>query len=62
MYVEPVWRYQINNWPDLDIKLKPFFNVTQPLHEYAVLGWPIFYTITKKTVIRSEAFIVDVSI
>ena len=47
---------------DLHIKLKPFSNIAQPLHKEAVLGCSFLYFIAKKSVIMSEAFLVDVSI
>ena len=53
MYVEPVWRH---------FKLKSFSNIDQPLHKEAVRGCSFLYIIAKKSVIMSEAFLVDVSI
>ena len=46
----------------LHIKLKSFSNITQPLHKKAVRGCSFLYIIGKKSVIMSEAFLVDVSI
>ena len=46
----------------LHIKLKSFTNLVQPLHKEAVRGCSFLYIITKKSVIMSEAFLVDVSI
>ena len=45
----------------LHIKLKSFSNIAQPLHTEAVRGCSILYIIAKKSVIMSEAFLVDVS-
>ena len=48
----------------LHIKLKSFPNIDQPLHKEAVCGCSFLYTgiIAKKSVIMSEAFLVDVNI
>ena len=46
----------------LHIKLKSFSNIAQPLHKEAVRGCSFLSIITKKSVIMSEAFLVDVSI
>ena len=46
----------------LNIKLKSFSNIAQPLHKVAVRGCSFLYIIAKKSVIMSEAFLVDVSI
>ena len=46
----------------LHIKLKPFPNIAQPLHKEAVRGCSFLHIIAKKSVIMSEAFLVDVSI
>ena len=48
----------------LHIKLKSFSNITQPLHKEAVAvrDCSFLYIIAKKSVIMSEAFLVDVSI
>ena len=46
----------------LHIKLKSFSNIAQPLHKEAVCGCSYLYIIAKKSVIMSEAFLVDVSI
>ena len=46
----------------LHIKLKSFSNIAQPLHKEAVRGCSFLYIIAKKSVIMSEAFLVDVSI
>ena len=46
----------------LHIKLKLFSNIAQPLHKEAVRGCSFLYIIAKKSVIMSEAFLVDVSI
>ena len=46
----------------LHIKLKSFSNITQPLHKVAGHGCSFLYIIAKKSVIISEAFLVDVSI
>ena len=46
----------------LHIKLKSFSNIAQPLHKEAVRGCLFLYIIAKKSVIMSEAFLVDVSI
>ena len=46
----------------LHIKLKSFANIAQPLHKKAVRGSSFLYIIAKKSVIMSEAFLVDVSI
>ena len=44
------------------IKLKSFSNIAQSLHKEAVHGCSFLYIIAKKSVILSEAFLVDVSI
>ena len=46
----------------LHIKLKSFSNLGQPLHKLAVRGCSFLNIIAKKSVIMSEAFLVDVSI
>ena len=46
----------------LHIKLKSFSNIAQPLHKEAVHASLFLYIIAKKSVIMSEAFLVDVSI
>ena len=46
----------------LHIKLKLFSNIAQPLHKEAVRGCSFLYIIAKKSMIMSEAFLVDVSI
>ena len=46
----------------LHIKLKSFSNINQPLHKGAVCGCSFLYITAKKSVIMSEAFLVDVSI
>ena len=46
----------------LHIKLKLFSNIAQPLHKEAVQGLSFLYIIAKKSVIMSEAFLVEVSI
>ena len=46
----------------LHMKLKSFSNIAQPLHKEAVRGFSFLYIIAKKSVIMSEAFLVDVSI
>ena len=46
----------------LHIKLKSFSNIAQPLHKEAVPVCSFLYIIAKKSVILSEAFLVDVSI
>ena len=46
----------------LHIKLKSFSNIAKPLHKEAVRGCSFLYIIAKKSVIMSEAFLVDVSI
>ena len=46
----------------LHIKFKSFFNIAQPLHKEALRGWSFLYIIAKKSVIMTEAFLVDVSI
>ena len=46
----------------LHIKLKSFSNIAQPLHKEALRGCSFLYIIAKKSVIMSEAFLVDVSI
>ena len=47
---------------NLHIKLKSFSNIAQPLHKEAVRGCSFLYIFAKKSVIMSEAFLVDVSI
>ena len=47
---------------NLHIKLKSFSNIAQPLHKEAVHGCSFLYINAKKSVIMSEAFLVDVSI
>ena len=46
----------------LHIKLKSFSNTAQPLHKEAVRHCSFSLIIAKKSVIMSEAFLVDVSI
>ena len=46
----------------LHIKLKSFSNIAQPLHKEAVRHCSFSLIIAKKSVIMSEAFLVDVSI
>ena len=46
----------------LHIKLKSFSNIVQPLHKGAVRCYSFLHIIDKKSVIMSEAFLVDVSI
>ena len=46
----------------LHVKLKSFSNIAQPLHKEAVRGCSFLYFIAKKSVVMSEAFLVDVSI
>ena len=46
----------------LYIKLKSFSNIAQPLHKEAVCHCSFSLIIAKKSVIMSEAFLVDVSI
>ena len=46
----------------LHIKLKSFSKIAQPLHKEAVHGCSFLYIIAEKSVIMSEAFLVDVSI
>ena len=46
----------------LHIKLKSFFNIAQSLHKEEVRGCSFLSIIAKKSVILSEAFLVDVSI
>ena len=46
----------------LHIKLKSFSNVAQPLHKEAVRGCSFLYITATKSMIMSEAFLVDVSI
>ena len=43
-------------------KLKSFSNIAQPLHKEAERGCSFLYIIAEKSVISSEAFLVDVSI
>ena len=52
-----VYKYQC-----VHMKLKSFSKIAQPLHKEAVRGCSFLYIITKKSVIMSEAFLVDVSI
>ena len=44
------------------IKLKSYSNIAQPLHKEAVRYCSFLYIIAKKSVIMSEALLVDVSI
>ena len=46
----------------LHIKFKSFSKIAQPLHKEAVRGCSFLYIIAEKSVIMSEAFLVDVSI
>ena len=46
----------------LHVKLKSFSNIAQPLHKEAVRGCSFLHIIATKSVIVSEAFLVDVSI
>ena len=46
----------------LHFKLESFSNIAQPLHKEAVRCCSFLYIIAKKSVIMSEAFLVDVSI
>ena len=46
---------------NLHIKLKSFSDVAQPLHKEAVRDCSFLYIIAKKSVIMSDAFVVDVS-
>ena len=46
----------------LHIKLKSFSNIGQPLHKDAVRSCSFSFNSAKKSVIMSEAFLVDVSI
>ena len=46
----------------LHIKLKSFSNITQPLQKVAVRGCSFLFIIAKKSVMMSEAVLVDVSI
>ena len=46
----------------LHVKFKSFSNIAQPLHKEAVRGCSFLYIIAKKSVIISEAFLVDFSI
>ena len=46
----------------LHMKLKSFSKIAQPLHKEAVRGWSFLYIMAEKSVIMSEAFLVDVSI
>ena len=46
----------------LHIKLKSFTKIAQSLHKEAVRGCSFLYIIAEKSVIMSEAFLVDVSI
>ena len=52
----------IGNTCHLHIKLKSFSNIVEPLHKEAVRGCSFLSIIAKKSVIMSEAFLVDVSI
>ena len=45
----------------LHIKLKSFSNIAQPLHKDVVRGCSFSYIIAKKSMIMSEAFLVDIS-
>ena len=60
MYVEPVWRHRNNASPAY--KVKSFSKIAQPLHKEAERGCSFLYIIAEKSVITSEAFLVDVSI
>ena len=44
------------------VKLKSFSNIAQPLHKEAVCRCSFSFITAKKSVIMSEAFLVDVSI
>ena len=46
----------------LHIQLKSFSNIAQLINKEAVRGCSFLYIIAKKSVIMSEAFLVDVSI
>ena len=46
----------------LEIKLKSFSKIGQPLHKESVRDCSFLYFIAEKSVIMSEAFLVDVSI
>ena len=46
----------------LHIKLKSFSKIAQPLHKEEVRGCSFLYIIAEKSVIMSEAYLVDVSI
>ena len=46
----------------LHIKLKSFSNIAQHLHKETIRGCSFLYIISKKSVIMSEAFLVDVCI
>ena len=46
----------------LQIKVRSFSNIAQPLHKEAVRGCSFLFIIAKKSLIMSEAFLVDVSI
>ena len=46
----------------MDIKLKSFSNIVRPLNKEVNRGCSFLYIIAKKSVIMSEAFLVDVSI
>ena len=46
----------------LHIKLKSFSYIAKPQHKEALRGCSFLYIIAKKSVIMSEAFLVDVSI
>ena len=52
----------LSEYSHLHFKLKSFSDVAQPLHEEAVRDYSFLYIISKKSVIMSEAFLVDVSI
>ena len=43
-------------------QIKSFSNIAQPIHKVEVRGCSFLYIIAKKSVIMSEAFLVDVSI
>ena len=60
MYVRPYDGIGITR--HLHIKLKSFSNIAQPLHKEALRGCSFLYIIAKKSVIMSEAFLIDVSI
>ena len=54
--------YVIGITRHLHIKLKSFSEIGQPLHKEAVRDCSFLYIIAEKSVIMSEAFLVDVSI